>query len=541
MSPRFIFVSGGVISGLGKGITAASVGLLLKSQGVSVLPVKCDMYLNIDAGTMNPLEHGEIFVTDDGTESDQDLGHYERFLGITLSSRNYITAGQVYQTVLTKERALAYGGKCVEAYFSVPQEIMERLEKLGQKSEVVIIEFGGTVGEYQNILFFEAARRMKIKYKEAVLFIHVGYLPTPSFLGEMKTKPLQMSIQQLNGLGIQPDIIVCRSRKKIDQRRKEKISLAAALEPRDIFANPDLELTYKVPLVLEEQKLTKRILTKLGLKEKRKDLLSWRGLVKKIEKIQKKVKIGIVGKYYTSGGFTLKDSYVSVIEAVKHAAWANGVRPETVWFDSQKLEKEKNFQSLLAVDGIIIPQGWGSRGVEGKIKAVRLARENKIPYLGLCFGMQMAVIEFARNVLGLKGANSTEVDSQTPHPVIHIMSDQKKYLEKHQYGGTIRLGAWKCRVLARTKLSQAYGKAGIISERHRHRYEFNNHYREKFEKGGLKISGVSPDRKLVEAVEISDHPFFVGTQFHPEYKSRFLSPHRLFLAFIKATIHKKTR
>jgi len=500
MRPRFIFVSGGVISGLGKGITTASIALLLKSQGVPVTTVKCDMYLNIDAGTMNPLEHGEVFVTNDGVETDQDLGHYERFLGTSLSSKNYITAGQVYRAVLAKERALGYNGKCVESYFDIPKEIINRLEKLARKSKVVIIEFGGTVGEYQNILFFEAARRMKIKYPQGVLFIHVGYLPTPPFLGEMKSKPLQLSIQQLNSLGIQPDIIICRSEKAVDKRRKEKISLAAALESEDIFANPDLKITYKVPLALEKQGLTKRILTKLSLKERKKNLLSWRRMIRKIERIKKEVKIGIVGKYYTSGGFSLEDSYISVIEAIKHAAWASGVKPKIIWFDSQRLEKEKSFQRLLAVDGIIVPQGWGSRGVEGKIKAVQLARENKIPYLGLCFGMQMAVIEFARNVLGLKKANSTEVNPKTPHPVIHIIPDQKKYLEKHQYGGTIRLGAWQCRIKAKTKLSQAYGKTGMISERHRHRYEFNNRYRKEFEKKGMKISGISPDKKLVEAI-----------------------------------------
>ena len=545
MTTKFIFVSGGVISGLGKGITTASIGLLLKSSGLKVSAVKCDMYLNIDAGTMNPLEHGEIFVTDDGTEADQDLGHYERFLDVSLNRENYITAGQIYQKVLERERALEYDGKCVEAYYHIPPEIISRFESIGKKAEVVLIEFGGTVGEYQNIIFFEAARRMRIKYKENVLFVHVGYLPIPLSIGEMKTKPLQQSIYQLNELGIQPDIIICRSEKPIDSRRKEKIALAAALETDDIFSNPDVPSIYEVPLILEEQGLTKRILEKLNLKTKKKDLSSWKKMVKQISKVKKEVKIAMVGKYYTSGGFSLEDSYISVVEAIKHAAWKNGVKPKIVWFDSERIEKE-GVEGLEEVDGIIVPQGWGSRGVEGKIKAVQFARENKIPYLGLCFGMQMAVIEFGRHVIGLKGANSTEVNPKTPYPVIHIMPEQKEYLEKHQYGGTIRLGAWPCRILKRSLLYKAYrdglceGDSFTVNERHRHRYEFNNKYLKQFEKEGMKISGVSPDGKLVETVEIPNHPFFVGTQFHPEYKSRPLSPHPLFLEFIKAATRKSS-
>ena len=394
---KFIFISGGVISGLGKGITTASIGLLLKSSGLKVSAVKCDMYLNIDAGTMNPLEHGEIFVTDDGTEADQDLGHYERFLDVSLNRENYITAGQIYQKVLEKERALEYDGRCVDAYYYIPPEIILRFESLGKKAEVILIEYGGTVGEYQNVMFFEAARRMKIKHKENVLFVHVGYLPIPLSIGEMKTKPLQQSIYQLNELGIQPDIIICRSEKPIDNRRKEKIALAAALETDDIFSNPDVSSIYEVPSILEGQGLTKRILAKLGLKQKKKDLKSWEEMVERIKKVKKEIKIAMVGKYYTSGGFSLEDSYISVVEATKHAAWKNGVKPKICWFDSERIEKE-GVEGLEGVDGIIVPQGWGSRGVEGKIKAVQFAREEKIPYLGLCFGMQMAVIEFGRNV-----------------------------------------------------------------------------------------------------------------------------------------------
>jgi CTP synthase len=506
---KFIFVSGGVISGLGKGITTASIALLLKSRGLKVAPVKADMYLNIDAGTMNPLEHGEIFVTNDGTEADQDLGHYERFLDQTLNRENYITAGEIYQTVLNKERALEYDGNCVDAYLHIPEEIMKRYESLGKKADVVIIEYGGTVGEYQNVMFFEAARRMMIKHGGNVLFIHVGYLPLPASIGEIKTKPIQQSVWQLHEL--------------------------------DIITNPDVPSIYEVPLLLEAQGMAKRILKKLKLKQKRKNLKDWQELNKEIQADKRKVKIGMIGKYYTSGGFSLEDSYVSVVEAIKHAAWANDVEPKIIWFDSEKLEKLNKAQLreiLNQIDAMIVPQGWGSRGVEGKIKAIQYARENQIPYLGLCFGMQMAVIEFGRNVLELKRANSTEVNPKTPHPVIHIMPDQKEYLEKKQYGGTIRLGAWKCRVLAKTKLAQTYGKPGIISERHRHRYEFNNQYKQRYQKAGMRISGVSPDGKLVEAIEIPDHPFFIGSQFHPEYLSTPLHPHPLFIGLIKAAIEK---
>lgn len=548
MNTKFIFISGGVISGLGKGITTASLALLLKSRGFKVLPVKCDMYLNLDAGTMNPLEHGEIFVLDDGMECDQDLGHYERFLGISLSKKSYITGGQIYRRVLDKERALDYNGKCVDAYLHIPQEIISQLELAGKEAEIIVVEYGGTVGEYQNIMFFEAARRMKIKYKESVVFVHVGYLPTPGFLGEMKTKPLQQSVLTLNSLGIQPDFIICRGEKEVDKKRREKIAFACSLDLEDIFANPDVDTIYEIPLILEKQKITQKILKKLKLKEKkRKDLKEWRKFITKIKRIKRKVKIGIAGKYYTSGNFHLEDSYISVVEAVKHASWANNVSPEIIWFDTEKIEKEGMPQRIKECQGIIVPQGWGNRGVEGKIKVVQYARENKVPYLGLCFGMQMAVIEFARNVLGLKNANSTEVDPNTPYPVIHIMKDQKKYLKKRQYGGTIRLGAWPCKLKKETIVWESYknnsqflnSNSQLIYERHRHRYEFNNTYRRQFEKLGMIFSGISPDGKLIEAIELPNHPFFVGTQFHPEYKSRPLQPHPLFIEFIKAALKRK--
>jgi len=539
--PAFIFVSGGVISGLGKGITTASIGLLLKSYGLRVAPIKCDPYVNVDAGTMNPVEHGEIFVTKDGIETDQDLGHYERFLGEDLTRANYATTGQIYQSVIKRERALQYHGRCVEVVPHVPEEMIRRFKQAAaqKKADVVIVEIGGTVGEYQNVLFIEANRIMKVRDKENVIHIHVGYLPTPPFLGEMKTKPIQTSVRILNESGIQPDFIVARGAKILDEKRKEKIALFCNVNQEDIISNPDVPSVYETPLILDQQNLGKKIIKKLNLKPRRKkNLQKWQALIKRIRLVQrkKKVKIGIVGKYQKTGDYTLSDTYISVVEAIKHASWQVQRKPEIVWINAENCQ----LKNLHHIDGLIVPQGWGSRGVEGKIKAVQFARENKIPFLGLCFGMQMAVIEFARHVANLKGANSVEVNPKTPHPVIHIMPKQKEYLAKHQYGGTIRLGAWPCRIKKKTIAYRAYQKT-MISERHRHRYEVNEKYWSVLRKNGLVISGVSPDKKLAEIIELpsSVHPFFVGTQFHPEYQSRPLSPHPLFLNFIKASIQRK--
>jgi len=536
--PKLVFVSGGVLSGLGKGITTASVSLLLKSRGYKVTAIKCDMYLNIDAGTMNPVEHGEVFVTDDRAETDQDIGHYERFLNEDLPGRNYITAGQVYYDVLQKERRLEYGGKTIDAYEEIPEEIIRRIKRAAQGYEIAVIELGGTVGEYQNIMFFEAIRRLKIKDPGSTLLIHVGYLPIPQTLGEPKSKPIQQSIQELNSLGLRPDFVVARSEKPIDLKRKEKIAFSAAIDPQDVIANPDVSPVYRVPLVLEEQDLTRKILQRFGLRSRGRKLGDWKNLIKRIEGARKPVRIGMVAKYISSGDFTLEDSYICVNEAIKHAAWEQGLDPQLVWIDSEKLEGigKKEFEKVLGgLDGIIVPQGWGSRGTEGKIKAIQFARENKIPYLGLCFGMQMAVIEFSRHVLGLKDAHTAEADPQTKNPVIHVMPNQQRYLLNRQYGGTIRLGAWKCGIEPRTLLRRIYGRR-TVSERHRHRYELNNKYRKLLEKNGMKLSGLSSDRELVEAVELDQklHPFFLGVQFHPELKSRPLAPHPIFREFMRA-------
>lgn len=536
--PKYIFVSGGVLSGVGKGITAASISLLLKSCGYKVTAAKCDMYLNIDAGTMNPVEHGEVFVTDDRMEADQDLGHYERFLNEDLKGRSYITAGQVYFDVLRRERHLGYQGRSIDAYEEIPGEILRKIEYAAGGYQIIVVELGGTVGEYQNVMFFEAIRRLKIRRPDSTILVHVGYLPIPKTLGEIKSKPIQQSIHELNSLGLRPDFVIARSEMPVDLKRRRKIAFAAALDPEDIISNPDVETVYEVPLLLDKQGLTAKILKQLGLKRRRHNLAAWRRMLEKSKKARKPLKIGMIAKYISSGDFTLEDSYICVNEAVKHAAWVQGIKPQLEWIDAEKLEEADSDQiekMLSGLDGMIVPQGWGSRGTEGKIKAVQFARENKIPFLGLCFGMQMAAIEFARNVLGLKGANSEEVSPKTPHPVIHIMPHQKEYLAKRQYGGTIRLGAWECKTVPGTLLSKIYGKRKV-RERHRHRYEFNNKYRGAFVKAGMQFSGFSPDGKLVEAINLDPktHPFFLGVQFHPEFKSRPLTPHPIFLAFIKA-------
>ena len=557
---RYIFVSGGVVSGLGKGITSASIGTILQAKGIEVTVVKIDMYLNIDAGTIRPQEHGEVFVTEDGLETDQDLGNYERFLSKSLRRENYMTTGQVYRTVIDRERAFGYEGEDVEAIPHVTDEIIARIEKAGElnKAQVVIVELGGTVGEYQNSLFFEASRILRLRHPRDVISVHVTYLPLLANIGELKSKPAQQSVKLLNAMGIQPDFVVARSVAAIDKKRREKLAVFCNLSDEDIIAAPDLPSIYQVPLYLDDQKFGEKIMKKLGLRKKRVtgSLMKWKKFEEARQAARKNVKIAMVGKYFATGDYKLADSYVSVIEALKQAAWREGAAPELTWIDSAEYEDGK--LSLSGFDGIIVPQGWGKRGVEGKLKAIRYVRENKVPYLGLCFGMQMAVIEFARNVLRLPGANTTEADPGTKYPVIHVMSDQAEYLAKKQYGGTIRLGSWPCVIRPGTKLDKIYKKYGnnsagpwlksnglnvapagttnVIYERHRHRYEFNNEYRERFEKAGMVISGTSPDGELVEAIELSNHPFFVGTQFHPEYIARPMTPHPIFLAFIKATL-----
>ncbi|OGE16130.1 CTP synthase [Candidatus Daviesbacteria bacterium RIFCSPHIGHO2_12_FULL_37_11] len=530
---KYIFVSGGVISGIGKGIATSSIALLLKSAGYKVSPLKIDPYLNIDAGTMNPIHHGEVFVLDDGSETDQDLGNYERFLNEDLNKANYTTSGQVYLSVIQRERALEYDGECVEAVPHIPEEINKRIENAGKSmnADIVVIEIGGTVGELQNVFIFEANRLLKQKKSDDVLHVHVSYLPVPASIGEMKSKPVQMSVRELNSMGIQPDILLARSEVKIDDTRRKKLGLFCNISAEDIIAAPDVKSIYEVPVNFEEENLTERILGKLKLKRKNKDLREWRKFTNKIKSAEKQIKIGIVGKYFSTGDFTLSDSYVSVIEAIKHASWTQGFNPEITWVDSGKILSDLSLLSNL--DGVIVPGGFGSRDIDGKIEAIKYCRENKISYLGLCYGMQMAVIEYARNVLRLQNANTTEIDPGTKFPVIHIMPDQEKKMLERDYGASMRLGAWDCKLKPGTMAKKLYGKSEI-SERHRHRYEFNNQYLKELVKNGMVISGTSPDGKLVEIIELKGHPFFVGTQFHPELKSRPLNPHPLFMGFIKA-------
>ncbi len=528
------------MSGVGKGIATASIGKILQSRGFKVTAVKIDPYLNVDAGTMNPVEHGEVFVTEDGDETDQDVGNYERFLNVNIYRDNYMTTGRVYQTVINKERNLDYGGKCVEAVPHIPLEVIRRIKRAAEKAkaEVTIIEVGGTVGEYQNVLFLEAARMMHLKNPSDVLFVFVSYLPIPSKVGEMKTKPTQMAVKELNSVGIQPDFILGRAERPIDGPRKEKIAMFCNVNKEDIISAPDVNNVYDVPLNFEKERLSEKILKKLNLKAPKKDLNDWRKLVAVSQKAKKEIKIGIIGKYFETGDFILSDSYISVIESIKYACWRHKCRPIINWINSDIYEKDKNkLKELSDYDCLVVPGGFGSRGIEGKISAIQYARENKIPFLGLCYGMQLATVEFARNICGLSDANTTEINPDTKNSVIHIMPEQAEKLAKKQYGNTMRLGAYPC-VLKKGTLSRAlYGK-NKISERHRHRYEFNNDFRDLMQKNGLVIAGASPDNKLVEIVELprEKHPFFVGVQFHPEFKSRPLLPHPLFLGLIEAAI-----
>ena len=530
--PKYVFISGGVISGLGKGITSASLSAILQSKGYRVSPMKVDMYLNQDAGTIRPAEHGEVFVTMDGLETDQDLGNYERFIGRELYRVNYLTTGQVYAEVLRKERAFEYEGEDVEAIPHVTDEIIKRFDAAGKGADIVVVELGGTVGEYQNGIFFEATRIMKMRRPRDIVQIHVAYLPVPGNLGEMKTKPVQQSVRMLNSMGIQADFVVGRSEQEMDDKRKERIALFCNIDKKEVISNPNVGSIYEIPLILEEQKFGDMVLKKLHLKNKPSQLKPWRDLVSKIKRVDKELKIAVVGKYFSTGSFELSDAYISVIESIKHACWAVNRKPALTWIDSIQIEKDGT-GCLKGFDGIVVPGGFGSRGIEGIISAIRFARENKVPYYGLCYGMQLACVEFARNVVGLKGAHTTEVDKNAKHPIIHIMPEQEKRMLKQEYGGTMRLGAWPCRVQAGTISRKAYGKE-LVSERHRHRYELNNVYREQMEAKGLVIAGTTPDGHLAEIIEIKNHPFFVGVQFHPEFQSSPLKPHPLFLAFAKA-------
>ncbi len=538
--PNYIFISGGVLSGLGKGITTASIGRILKSKGFKVTAIKIDPYINFDAGTLRPTEHGEVWVTEDGGEIDQDLGHYERFLGEKLSKNNNITTGQVYYAVITRERAGSYLGKTVQPIPHITDEIKRRITTLVEKERVefVLIEIGGTIGAYENVLFIEAARQMNYEGRR-VLFVHVSYLPVLGSVGEMKTKPTQHSVKALQGLGIQPDFIICRSEQELDEPRREKIALFCSVNIEDIIANPDVKNIYEIPLKLDEQKIGDKILNKLALQAKKSNLSDWKKFVERMNNATKEVKIGIVGKYFDVGKYKLRDSYISVIEAIKHAATANDVQPKMMWIDAKDFEeKESKLKILNGVDGIIVPGGFGSGGVEGKILAIKYARVNEIPFLGLCFGFQLAVVEYARNICGLEDANTTEVDSGAKIPVVDFLPWQKELIKQSKYGATMRLGAQVIRIKRNTLAWRLYGNDRVI-ERFRHRYEINPKYINEFETHGFIFSGESEkDEEIMQIGELPEHKhkFFIGTQAHPEFTSQPLKPNPLFNGFISASI-----
>ncbi|MDO8513822.1 MAG: CTP synthase [bacterium] len=530
---KYIFVTGGVLSGLGKGITAASIGNILKARGFSIYMQKFDQYLNVDAGTLNPGEHGECFVTDDGAETDLDLGHYERFTDTSLSKNSSIMTGQIYQSILEKERNGQFLGKTIQVIPHVTNEVKERIKKAAKESDcdILITEIGGTIGDYEGMHFIEAIRQMPYDVgHDNVLYVHVGFLPYLEVTEELKSKPIQNSVHDLQAMGIHPDVIMCRADHVVSENILKKVALFCGVDKDAVIPLETVQSVYEVPLILEKYQLDKLITKKLCLPDKNGRQDDWANLVKKIKAPKnKKVTIGLVGKY-----MGMKDTYLSITEAVKAAAFYYEADLDIQWIDSEEVEK-KGTDLLKKVDGILVPGGFGNRGIEGKITAAKYARENNIPYLGLCLGLQIAVIEFARNVCNLKGAHSTEMDPKTPYPVIHIMPEQEKLLEGNQYGGTMRLGAYPCILKDKSKALELYGEKKI-SERHRHRYEVNNKYRSELEKCGLVFSGTSPSGHLAEIIELPNNRFFMASQFHPEFKSRPNRPHPLFAGFIKATI-----
>lgn len=533
------------MSGVGKGVASSSIGAILQSRGLEVTSMKIDPYVNVDAGTMNPTEHGEVFVLKDGMECDQDMGNYERFLNKEFDRDNYMTTGSVYQAVIARERNLEYEGRCVEVVPHIPLEVITKIKKAAKNhnADVVITEIGGTVGEYQNILFLEAVRMLRQMHPKDVLLVLVSYLPLLGKDNELKTKPTQYAVRSLHSAGLQPDIIIARAGVSLDDKRKSKIAFNCNIRERDVISAPDIESIYEIPLNFEKDNLSDTILEKLSLRSKVKNFSGWKKLTQTIRTVDKPLKIAIVGKYFKTGSFLLADSYISVIEALRHAIYGEKRKPVLEWIDAEMFDQSlnknwrKNLKILDGFGGILVPGGFGSRGVEGKIQAIRYAREKKIPYFGLCYGMQLMVIEYARNMAKLKNANTTEVDKKTLHPVIDILPEQKKHLEKKDFGATMRLGAYPAFLRKGTVAYEAY-KKDAVSERHRHRYEVNPDYIEGIEKAGLVFSGVSPNNKLMEIAELpkSKHPFFLGTQFHPEFQSRPLDPHPLFTEFARAAV-----
>ncbi|MBS4218884.1 CTP synthase [Bacillus sp. FJAT-49711] len=530
---KYIFVTGGVVSSLGKGITAASLGRLLKNRGLTVTIQKFDPYLNVDPGTMSPYQHGEVFVTDDGAETDLDLGHYERFIDINLNKYSNVTTGKVYSEVIKKERRGDYLGGTVQVIPHITNEIKERIFRAADKTkaDVVITEIGGTVGDIESLPFLEAIRQMKNDVgRKNVMYIHCTLVPYLKAAGEMKTKPTQHSVKELHSLGIQPNVIVVRTEMPISQEMKDKIALFCDIEKKAVIEAGDASTLYSIPLLLQEQKLDQLVCEHLNLECREADMTEWKQLVEKVQGLSKTTKIALVGKYVE-----LQDAYISVVEALKHAGYAFDSDIEIEWLNSELITEENAAAELGNVDGILVPGGFGDRGVEGKIAAIKYARENKVPFLGICLGMQLASVEYAQNVLGLETANSSEINPETPYPIIDLLPNQE---DVEDLGGTLRLGLYPCQLQAGTKAHAAY-KEDLVEERHRHRYEFNNQYREQMEAEGFIFSGTSPDGRLVEIIELADHPWFVACQFHPEFKSRPTRPQPLFYGFVEASLIKQ--
>ncbi|API91846.1 MULTISPECIES: CTP synthase [Virgibacillus] len=529
---KYIFVTGGVVSSLGKGITAASLGRLLKNRGLQVTIQKFDPYINVDPGTMSPYQHGEVYVTEDGAETDLDLGHYERFIDINLNKYSNITTGKVYSSVIRKERRGDYLGGTVQVIPHITNEIKEQVFRAGEATgaDIVITEIGGTVGDIESLPFLEAIRQIKKDVgRDSVMYLHCTLVPYIQAAGEMKTKPTQHSVKELRSLGIQPDVIVLRTEQAISKEMKEKIALFCDINEKAVIEMLDADTLYQVPISLQEQQLDELTCKHFGLDCKQADMKEWMELLNKVRHLSKTVDIALVGKYVE-----LPDAYLSVVEALKHAGFAYDADIRVHWVNSELLDEQTIHKELQNVDGILVPGGFGDRGIEGKIVAIQYARENKIPFLGICLGMQLATVEFARNVLELSGAHSAEIDPDTAHPIIDLLPEQKDISD---LGGTLRLGIYPCKLQDGTKVKVAYEGADFIEERHRHRYEFNNVYREQMKEHGFVFSGTSPDGRLVETIEIADHPWFVASQFHPEFTSRPTRPHALFKGFIGAAVN----
>lgn len=541
--PKFIFIVGGVMSGVGKGITSSSIALLLQSRGLNVTALKVDPYINVDAGTMNPTEHGEVFVLNDGLETDQDMGNYERFLNLDLPALNYMTTGSVYQSVIRKERNLEYKGKNVQVVPDIPLEVIARIKKAGEvaNADVIITEIGGTIGEYENILFLEAVRMMQSTQPDDVAVVMVSYLPVPGSIGEMKTKPTQHAARTLGSAGVRADLIVARSPIGVDKKRKEKIATFCNVRVENVISAPDVKSIYDIPLNFEKDNLSARLCDLLSITTKKpSQLAQWKQFVNRSKNGKDTVTIAVIGKYFNSGDFVLSDVYISVLEAIKYSAYKLGLTPVIEYRSSQDFEDKKKLSELKKYDGVLVPGGFGTTGIQGKLNVIEYVRKHKIPYFGICYGMQLAVLEFAQNVVKLKDASTEEINPKAQHLVVGVMPEQREKIAQHDMGGTMRLGAYEAHLKPKSIAATAY-KAATISERHRHRYEVNPDYVLQLQEAGMVFSGTSADKRLMEVVElpVTEHPFFVATQFHPELKARPLAPHPLFTAFVKAAYEAK--